>query len=84
MIMIAASKMRLEPGEALADPILAGVARVTKKIGDREYHAWVDSRDVGLQGETPYLQCFPHHHSRTHGSGDTVTIGINEWTDGAL
>ena len=37
--MISSSKLKIETGEAFIDPLLPGVARITKKIGDREYRA---------------------------------------------
>ena len=37
--MISSSKLKLETEETFIDPILRGVARITKKIGDREYPA---------------------------------------------
>ena len=34
-MMIAASKLKTEPGEVHIDPLLAGVAHVQKRIGNR-------------------------------------------------
>ena len=78
--MISPSKLKLEPGEALIDPLLQNIARITKRIGDQEYHAWVDARLVGAQDETQYLQCFPDYLPRPEGELDTVGIVVNEWT----
>ena len=41
-------------------PALSGVAHVVKKVGDRTYEAWVDSKLLREDCEgVPYLQCFP-------------------------
>ena len=59
-MLIVASKLKLEPGEAHVKPALSGVAHVVKKVGDRTYEAWVDSKLLREDCEgVPYLQCFP-------------------------
>ena len=92
-LLIAASRLRLQPGEAIVDPTLRGIAHVTKQIGDRTYEAWVDSRHVKDDGAS--LECFPDHHVLTHTTArnpqgprllpdlptpEFVSININEWT----
>ena len=78
--MISSSKLKLEPGEAFINPLLRGVARITKRIGDREYRAWVDAHLVGTQDETQYLQCFPRYLPDQEDPPNTASVTVNEWT----
>ena len=78
--MIAASRMKLETQEVQIDPLLMGIARVTKRIGDREYRAWVEARGIQTQGEITHLSCFPDHLPRRENQPDSVRIMVNEWT----
>ena len=77
MVVISASKMKLEPHEVIIDPILEGVAFVEKKIGDKTYEAFVESWSV----RNNELQCFPDlnpafmFHSLTR----TIRVGSYSW-----
>ena len=70
-----ASRLRLDPGEAVTDPLMSGAAWVRKNIGGQDYEALVDPRMLGPDRE--YLQCFPDRNLRRI---EGRTIRINGWT----
>ena len=82
MVVISSSKLRLNPGEAVIDPALAGVAWVSKTIGGRTHQALVKASAIGKDPE--HLKCFPYPLPRpgpdfTRETGDW-SININAWT----
>ena len=52
MVVISSSKLRLNPGEAVIDPALSGVAWVSKTIGGRTYQALVKASAIGKDPST--------------------------------
>ena len=54
-LAISPSYLKTEPEEVVIDPIMSGVALISKRIGDQVYEAFVDSRLV----RPNYIQCFP-------------------------
>ena len=50
-----ASRLKTKPDEVVTDPVLSGISLVTKKIGDRTYVAYIDSKMAGED----HVKCFP-------------------------
>ena len=80
MVVIASSSLRLEPGEATQDPLLTGITRIEKQIGDRTLRAWVDSRLVQQRDGSQTLECFPNRHGHPLEPEPVRTVRVNEWT----
>ena len=79
MVVVASSKLRLNPGEAVIDPAVTGVAWVTKIIGGRTYEAMVKASQVGMKQDR--LECFPHGHIPwVQEEPEIREININGWT----
>lgn len=71
------SRMKLTPGEATIAPLIEGVARVRKRIGNEVHEAMVDARNTG--GGTS-LSCLPHRNFPEAEERRTARIIVNEWT----
>ena len=74
---ISSSMLKLEPGEAVIDPVLPGLARISKKMGENTYTAWVDASQLKTKDTQQFLACFPDTISREDGK---LHIRVNDWT----
>ena len=54
-MMTSTSQLKTKPGEVVTDPMLSGISVVTKKIGERIYVAYIDSKMAGED----HVKCFP-------------------------